>query len=153
METTTRNYWPLGIIITFGLFFAGMAAVVGIASTHREDLVNGNYYEQELKYQDTIDSAARATAAGASIRYDAAAGLVTVIAPVAQLAQKFSGSVTLYRANDPKLDREFLLEPKSDGTQTLDVSKLAAGPWRVRAAWTADGKNYFLEEKFIVPAK
>ena len=151
METTSRNYWPLGIVVTFALFFAGMAAVVGIASTHREDLVNGNYYEQELKYQDTIDGAARAKAAGANIRFDAAAGLVVIAVPVAQLAQKFSGTVTLYRANDPKLDREFLLEPKSDGTQTFNVSKLAAGPWRVRAAWLADGKNFFIEGKFVLP--
>ena len=57
---TNRNLWPLGIFVTFGLFFAGMTGVVVIAATHRDSLVNGNYYEQELKFQGQIDAAARA---------------------------------------------------------------------------------------------
>ena len=71
--------------------------------------------------------------------------------PVAQLAQQFSGKVTFFRANDPQLDREIPLAPKADGTQSIDVSRLAAGPWRVRAAWLADGKDFFIEEKVVLP--
>ena len=153
MKNTSRNYWPLGIFITFGVFFAGMAAVVGIASTHREDLVNRNYYEQELKYQEHIDGAGRAQAAGATIDYAAAAGEILITLPAAQLAQKFSGTLTFYRANDPSLDREFKLEPRADGTQAFAAAKLAAGPWQVRAAWVANGLGYFLEEKIVVAAK
>ena len=153
MQTTNRNHWPLGIFIMFGLFFAGMATVVGIASTHREDLVNQNYYEQELKYQEHIDGAVRAQAAGAKIDYAVADKKILVTLPVAQLAQNVSGTVTFYRANDPKLDREFALEPKADGSQTFDAAQLAAGPWQVRAAWTANGLGYFLEEKIVVAAK
>ena len=140
-------------MVSFALFFAGMASVVIIAATHREDLVNRNYYEQELKFQSQIDGAARARAVGATIIYDAATGRLVVTLPVAQRARKFSGTVMFYRANDPKLDREFLLEPKNDGTQGFETAPFAAGPWRVRAAWTADGGNFFLEEKFVVPAK
>ena len=47
------------------LLFAGMAGVVVIAATHRESMVSENYYEQELKFQDQIDSAARAQKSGA----------------------------------------------------------------------------------------
>ena len=150
MPIATRNYWPLGIILTFALFFIGMASVVVIAVTHRDHLVNDNYYEQELKFQNQIDSAARAQHAGATIQY-AAAGRIIIALPVAQLAQHFSGKVTLYRANDPKLDREIPLAPNADGTQAVDVSQLATGPWRVRAAWLADGKNFFIEGKFVLP--
>ncbi len=153
MKTTNRNYWPLGIFITFGLFFAGMATVVGIASTHREDLVNQNYYEQELKYQEHIDGAGRAQAAGAAITSDAVTGKIIVAVPRAHLAQKLSGTVTFYRANDPTLDREFPLAPQADGTQTFETAKLTAGPWQVRAAWTANGLSYFVEEKVVVAAK
>jgi hypothetical protein len=149
----SKNFWPLGIITAFGLFFAGMACVVGIAATHREHLVSPAYYEQELKFQNQIDAAARAKNAGATIRFDAAAGQIVIAVPPAQLAQKFSGTVTLYRAASPELDREFLLEPKNDGTQKLNVSHLAAGPWRMRAAWSAGEQNYFLEEQFVITAR
>ena len=150
---STRNLWPFGIIAAFVLFFAGMATVVVIAATHREHLVNDNYYEQELKFQNQIDGGSRAKKSGASIVYDSASDSVVITLPAAQLAQKFSGTIELYRPAEPKLDREFLLEPKADGTQRLNVSKLAAGLWLVRVKWVAGGENYFLEQKINLAAK
>ena len=148
-----RNLWPLGIFATFGVFFAGMAGVVVIAATHREHLVNENYYEQELKFQEQIDSVGRAQKSGATVAYDAGAGLVVIALPAAQRAQKIAGKIELYRPSDPKLDRELLLEPTADGTQTLNVSGLAAGLWSVRVKWAADGKNFFLEQKIAIAGK
>jgi nitrogen fixation protein FixH len=150
---TNRNLWPLGIFVTFGLFFAGMASVVVIAATHRDHLVNDNYYEQELKYQDQIDSVDRTQKSGAAIAYDAGSGLVNVTLPAAHLARQFSGTIQLYRPSEPALDRTMPLEPKADGLQTLDVSKLAGGLWSVRVKWVAGGENYFLEQKIIVAGK
>jgi hypothetical protein len=150
---TNRNLWPLGIFTAFGLFFAGMASVVVIASTHREHLVNANYYEQELQFQGQIDAVARAQKSGATLAFDASAGWLTIQLPAKHLAQQFSGTVTWYRADTPDLDQVFLLEPRADGTQLFDVTKLAAGPWRVQVAWAAADEKYFLEEKIIVPTK
>jgi hypothetical protein len=147
---TTRNFWPLGIFTAFGLFFVGMASVVVIAATHRDHLVNDNYYEQELKFQSQIDNAARTQKSGATIAYDDANRSIVLSLPVAQLAQKFSGVINLYRPAEPKLDREFLLEPRADGTQTLNVSQLAAGLWLARVKWNAGGENYFLEQKIKI---
>ena len=147
---TTRNFCPLGIFTAFGLFFVGMASVVVIAATHRDHLVNDNYYEQELKFQSQIDNAARTQKSGATIAYDDANRSIVLSLPVAQLAQKFSGVINLYRPAEPKLDREFLLEPRADGTQTLNVSQLAAGLWLARVKWNAGGENYFLEQKIKI---
>ena len=104
---TKFNPWPYGIILFFVLLFCGMATVVAIAATHRESMVSENYYEQELKFQDRIDSAARAQKSGANIQLDAAAGKLLVAVPAAQLAQKFSGAIELYRPSASELDREF----------------------------------------------
>jgi hypothetical protein len=150
---TTRNFWPLGIFTAFGLFFVGMASVVVIAATHRDHLVNDNYYEQELKFQSQIDNAARTQKSGATIAYDDANRSIVLSLPVAQLAQKFSGVINLYRPAEPKLDREFLLEPRADGKQTLNVSQLASGLWLVRAKWNAGGETYFLEQKITIAGK
>ena len=150
---TNRNLWPLGIISAFGLFVTGMAGVVVIASTHREHLVSPNYYEQELQFQARIDAIARAQESGAAITGDPAAGALTIRLPAAQVTQKFSGTVAFYRPSAPELDRELPLEPRADGTQTLDVSRLAAGLWSVRLKWTAGGKEFFLEQKYNFPGK
>jgi nitrogen fixation protein FixH len=130
-----------------------MACVVGIAATHREHLVNANYYEQELEFQGRIDAAARAQKSGATLVYDVAGRQLGITLPAAQLAQTFSGTIELYRPSAPELDREFSLTPKAGGSQVLDVSGLAAGLWLVRVKWSAGGEDYFLEQKFILTAK
>ncbi len=148
-----RNLWPYGIIAAFILFAGGLATTVTIAVTHPEDLVNENYYENEVQFQRQMDNAARAQQAGATLRCDPAARQMVVALPAAQLTQAFSGAMRLYRPDSPKQDRELALEPRPDGTQILDLSSLAPGPWLLKATWEAGGKGYYLEQKFIVSAQ
>ena len=150
---SNRNLWPWGIVAFFVLFFAGMAVMVIIAATHRDHLVSETYYEQELKYQGQIDSAARAKSSGASVALDAVGTSLIVTLPPAQVAQTISGAIELYRPSAPDLDRQFPLAPSADGTQKLDVSKFAAGLWVVRVKWNAAGQDYFLEQKITVARK
>jgi hypothetical protein len=146
----TRNLWPLGITLTFVLFFCGMTTVVVIATTHRDSLVSENYYEQELKYQEQINSTARARQAGASLDYDSAARKIVIALPAAPATHDLSGQIELYRPSAAGLDRQFVLRPDASGRQSLDTSGFAAGPWEVRVAWNAGGKDYFLNEKIVI---
>jgi len=146
----TRNLWPFGILAAFALFFCGLTTAIVIAATHHDSMVSENYYEQEIKFQEQIDGAARAQKSGAEVFSESAGGKVIVRVPAAQLAQKFSGTVELYRPSDPKLDQAMKLSPSADGTQTVDTSKLAAGLWLVRVKWNAAGKDYFLERKITL---
>ncbi|MEI7807764.1 MAG: FixH family protein [Verrucomicrobiota bacterium] len=148
---TDRNFWPLGIIAAFVLLFAGIIVVIVIAATHRDTLVSENYYENELKYQGQIDSAARAKTSGATLAYDAAAGRIAVFIPVGQLGPNFSGNITLYRPSASGLDRQIRLAPGADGIQTLKISDLTPGPWLARAAWKSGGQDFYLETKFVAP--
>ena len=147
---TNFNPWPLGILSFFVLLICSLVTVVIIASTHRESMVSENYYEQELKFQDQIDGSARAQKAGANIKLDAAAGKLKVAVPAGQAAQKFSGVIDFYRPSSPDLDRELTLAPSADGSQSVDVSKMATGLWQVRVKWTVDGQTYFLEQKVVL---
>jgi hypothetical protein len=146
----TFNPWPYGIIAFFVVLVCALAAVVTIAVTHSESMVSENYYEQELKYQDHIDSAARGQESGATIRLDARDGKLLVAVPATQVAQGVSGAVEFYRPSTPALDRTVPFKPGADGSQTMDVTKLAGGLWEVRVQWRAGGEGYFLEEKITL---
>ena len=146
----TFNPWPYGIILFFVLLIGCLAGVVGIAATHRESMVSDNYYEQELKYQERIDSAARAQKSGARIQLEARAGKLVVAVPAGQVARKCAGLIEFYRPSSPALDCDFPFAPGADGSQTVDVSKLAAGLWQVRVKWSAGGQDYFLEQKITI---
>jgi len=147
------NPWPLGIVLAFAIFIAGMATAVAIAITHRDTMVSENYYEQELRFQDQINAAARAKISGATIVHDASVRKVNVRLPASPAAEKTSGTIEFYRPAAAELDRTFPLVLKADGTQSLDVSNLAAGSWIVRLRWTAGGQDFYLEQKISVAAK
>jgi len=147
---TPFNPWPYGILAFFVLLACGLAGAVFIAATHSESMVSDNYYEQELKFQRQMDGAARAEKAGARIQLEAGEGKLVVAVPRAQVAQQCSGVIEFYRPSSPALDRNYPLAPGKDGAQTVDISKLAAGPWRVRVKWRAGGEDYFLEQKIIL---
>jgi hypothetical protein len=147
---TEFNPWPYGIVAFFILLFCGITTVVVIAATHQETLVTDNYYEQELKFQQQMDSAARARQCGARVQLEPAAGKLLVAVPAPQLAQRLSGTIQFYRPSAPDLDRVVALAPGADGSQLVDISRLAGGLWHVRVKWNAGGQDYFLEQKLTL---
>jgi hypothetical protein len=152
---TPRNLWPLGIIVTFVLFFAGTVGLVVMACSQKVDLVSADYYEQELKFQGRIDRAERArhAATQAAVTYDAAARCITLSLPTDQAGHEVSGRIELYRPSASGLDRAVKLEPDIKGVQRVDASGLVPGLWKVRVSWTVEDQDYFLDQKVVVGAK
>jgi hypothetical protein len=153
--TTTRNLWPLGIVLTLVLFVLGTVTLVVMACSQRVDLVSPDYYERELKFQGQIDSAERThrSASRASVAYDAAGRCITVSLPADLAGHDISGRIELYRPSAAGMDRTVSLAPDAKGVQRLDAAGLAPGLWKVRVSWTVERQDYFLDEKVVVGAK
>jgi hypothetical protein len=152
---TSRNLWPLGIIVTFVLFFAGTVGLIVMAFSQKVDLVSADYYEQELKFQGRIDRVERTRSAAtqASVAYDAARQCITVSLPVEQARHEVSGRIELYRPSAAGLDRSVKLEPDANGVQRLDAAGMAPDLWKVRVSWTVEHQDYFLDQKVVVGSK
>ena len=145
-----RNFWPIGIIATFVIFICATISLVVVASSQRTDLVNSNYYEQEIRFQSRIDAAKRAQALGARFHYEAAAKQIILSLPVEHLAKGPTGSIQLYRPSASGMDKQFKLQLAADGIQTVSTATLKNGPWEIRVSWNVGGQEYFLQHKFIV---
>jgi hypothetical protein len=152
---TSRNLWPIGIITTFVLFFAGTVGLVVMACSQKMDLVSADYYEQELKFQGRIDRVERTrhAASQAVVAYDAAARCITVSLAADQAGHEVSGHIELYRPSAAGLDRAVKLEPDTKGVQRLDAAGMSPGLWKVRVSWTFEQQDYFLDEKVVVGSK
>lgn len=61
-----------------------------------------------------------------------------------------NGGVQLYRPSAAGMDQRFKLTLNSQGMQSLDVSALRSGLWKVRVSWTVDGQEYFLEKNVVL---
>ncbi len=148
-----RNPWPWGIVAAFGVFIAGTLGLIVLALFNNQDLVTADYYEQELRYQQTLDSRARAAALGAEagVSFDPDTRRLSLILPPRHTQDRPAGAIQLYRPASAREDRQLPLDPDEAGRQELDVSELAPGPWRVRVEWWYDGQPFTLEHRLVIP--
>jgi hypothetical protein len=152
---TTRNLWPLGIIVTFVLFITGTVGLIVMACSQRADLVSADYYEKELNFQGQIDRVERTrrAASQASVAYDVAGNCITISLPGNRAQLEVTGRIELYRPSASGMDRTVKLEPDANGVQRLDATGLAPGLWKVRVSWTVEHQDYFLDQKVVVGSK
>ena len=150
-----RNLWPLGIITTLVVFFAGTVGLIVMACSQKVDLVSADYYENELKFQGRIDQVERTRSAvtQASVAYDAALKCITISLPADQARRDISGHIDLYRPSAAGMDRTVKLAPDAHGVQRLDAAGLAPGLWKVRVSWTVEKQDYYLDQKVVVGSK
>lgn len=146
------NLWPFGIIAAFAIFISATVGLIVVASSQKADLVNDNYYEQEIRYQRRIDTLDRTSQLGsrASVYYDAVRPCIVVSLPAEHAGHKVSGRIELYRPSAAGLDQEFPLEPDPDGVQTIDAAGLQAGLWKVRVSWKVEAEEFFLDQKIVI---
>jgi nitrogen fixation protein FixH len=150
--TSKRNLWPLGVILAFALFIPATAGLIVLACTHKEDLVNASYYEQEIKFQGQLDRLSRTRELGAqsSVTYDTGAKHIRISLPAEHARQHATGLIQLYRPSEAGLDRQLPLLLDATGSQLLAAAALRPGLWKVRVSWTAGGMEYALDEKVVI---
>jgi hypothetical protein len=147
-----RNLWPLGIILTFVIFISGTAFLIVLAATHSTDLVNENYYEQELRFQTHLDGLQRANrlAQPATVIYAAASKHIALTLPPSHANRSIVGNIELYRPSAAGLDRQIEFKPDTSGVQLFDATDMQSGLWKVRVTWTVDGQEFCIDQKINV---
>lgn len=148
-----RNPWPLGIVIAFALFIAGTVGLIVLAAFQRPELVTQDYYERDLRYQQTYDSRARARALGteAEVAFDAGSRCFRVHLPAWQGTALREATLHLYRPAAAEADRTVPLTLAAEGRCDVDARDLAPGLWRVRVEWKHADQSYLLERQIVIP--
>jgi nitrogen fixation protein FixH len=150
MSTTPRRFnpWPYGIIAVFAIFIPATAVLVVMASSHRMELVSGDYYEQEIAFQRQLERVNRTRALGDKARVTLAAAekQLLVALPSEHAGHLSAGRIQLYRPSAAGLDRRLPLELDAQGRQTVDLNSLPPGLWKVRVQWKVGTEEFFLDE-------
>jgi hypothetical protein len=145
-NASRRSFWPYAIMGWFAIFITGIVTWIVYASHQRMDLVNSDYYSQEILYQNRIDAKARATGK-ADVAYDTVKQLITIQIPDAQNISQ--GEVHFYCPNNAKLDHNVKLALNA-GTQQLDSRSLRAGLWKVRLHWKVEGADFYADKSIVI---
>ena len=132
----------------FALF---ILALVFFSVSNPIQLVEEEYYEKELLYQDQINKIRRTRAlpAGLEIRYSATRNQISITFP-SSIGEVTKGRATLFRPSDSRLDQTLKLEPDSAGLTIIDSEAMASGMWRLIVEWTVDSLEYYDEEILVL---
>jgi len=136
--------WGKGIALSFTVF-CGLMIFMVIQSFQQDfSLVSGQYYQDELKYQERIDELKRTRAAGLTLQTASDAEAVTFVintnAPIA-------GKIHFYRPDDATLDHEVAFK-----NAFIRVGKEALNPGRyiAKISWFDKKESYYLEKEITI---
>lgn len=151
---TQFSYWPYGIVVFFLCLFAGGIALYKIAASGPSEWLEGNPYEDGMKYQQVIEQGQRFAALGWAARFEASAdGAVSVHLTDSSRAPLSVAAATLYamRPGDSKMDqRVALIEAKpGQGVYYAPELSLSRGLWVLDLQVATPGGVARYRSKFV----
>jgi nitrogen fixation protein FixH len=140
--------WGTGIALVYISFAVSMAGVVFASRKHDPGLVQKDYYELDLNYQDRLQRKQNTAALAEKpvVKYDADHHTVTVSFP--ETMEKAVGKAKFFRSATTSDD--FTVSFSNGNPLVKDASGLASGRWHVEMEWEAGENPYFWESSFFV---
>lgn len=141
--------WGYKILIAYSIFVGGIVYLMIRSSGENTDLVTPDYYAQELKYQQKIDEAKRASDLPEKISYELQADKIIVRFPKFFNGTKLNGTILLYCPADKTRDikQSFVSE---DLTAALNFPLTVKGLYELQISWEANGQQYYYEKKINI---
>lgn len=141
-----RFNWGTGIFIFLTLFIVGVIVFYLFITKLDIRLVEDNYYEKELAYQQKINKIENTRLLNGKIIIDRMPGMIALRFPSLESGLKPEGTVLFYRPSDPDKDFSADLQLNDSLQQVFDISKIDKGKWIIKIDWKMGGKEYYFEE-------
>lgn len=142
--------WGYKVIIILIVFVAGMISMVYISMRQTNEVVDANYYEQEMKYQDVIDAKKNLLALEDTVAIRVAEGYVQIHFPEAATTQLDSGNIQFMRLSNSKDDKHIQMKEESGSLYKIPVTSFPKGLYKVRIEWSNNGTGYFHEQNYNI---
>ena len=141
--------WGYKLVVAmaaFIVFIIGMGIAMFGA---KDDVLANDYYEQDLRYQATLDAQKNFQALGQqiAISYVAERKLIQIQYPTALEMHLSQGKIALKKASDANADLEIPIQP-TNNQQFIPITE--KGSWHLYFQWQAGGKPYHYEYNLIV---
>jgi len=142
--------WGTGIFIVLTIFILAIIAFFFYIKGLDIHLVEDNYYEKELVYQERIDRLNNTLLLDGKILISSNPGYIYIQFPELEKGIAPEGTVLFYRPSDPDKDFTTPLNLNDSLRQSFDVSKIDQGKWMIKLDWKMGGKEYYFEESVFI---
>jgi hypothetical protein len=140
--------WGTGIVISFIIFAAAIFLIILFPFNQRIDLVTKDYYDNELKYQEQINKVDRTALLDESIIINQSIKELNIKFPITY--REVYGEIVFYRPSDERRDFSLSINADSTGSQSVDISSLLPGLWRVKVQWDMNNLQYYYEKNIMI---
>lgn len=142
--------WGYRVAILYIGFAGFIIYFVTRSMNEKIDLVTTDYYAQELKYQDKIESTNRNNSFEQPLTINFNDAGIAVKFPIELKGKSITGSILLFRPSDNNQDKTIVINPDAAFEQLIPASDLAKGMYRVKVEYQSDGINYYTEKQIVV---
>jgi len=142
--------WGTGIIIAFAVMVSGMLLLVSIALRQNDDLVENDYYQKSINYQQHIDKAQNNATLVEKIKIENDSKSLKLIYPKLTDYKEYSGEILFYSPVEAKRDMTIGITADSSYTQRIDLSQLQPGRYEIKINWQAGKIMYYQQDELTV---
>lgn len=142
--------WGYRVTILYLGFAALIIYFVTRSVNEKVDLVTPDYYAQELKYQDKIESISRTNELTTSMVIEYNDAGLNVMFPTDFKGKKIEGSIHLFRPSDNTKDVSIDIAPDGNLNQNIPTDALTKGLYRVKVDYTVEGASYYSEKQIVI---
>jgi len=135
-EKIKKSRWGIGLFALYGVFVLFMLSLVMYVSLQDIQVVEEDYYQKDLAYQEQIDRMNRTDKLEKKLTIDFSPenGNIQVNFPV-EINKDISGVIEFFRPSNSRLDFEIAIEADSLGIQEIELEPMARGYWKMKMSW------------------
>jgi hypothetical protein len=143
--------WPLGItLFLIGMVVGTIIFVIFVTDLHF-DLVEVDYYQQGLAYQQRIDRINNSNALSEKVKIQIAAADTLMIDFPDEINHKIiEGQVVFFRPDDRSKDDTLTVVTDSTGRQAINLRGYKKGNWKIQLFWNTDSVDYYDEASVYI---
>lgn len=142
--------WGNKLLLVFAVFGGMISYMVYRCMETPVDLVNKEYYKDELVYQQVIDGTRKANALSGKVKLQQETATISLQFPVEMKSGEVRGTVSFYCPSDKAKDRQLPLRVDAGARQEMATRYFSPGHYTVKISWENKGVTYFTEEPFII---
>lgn len=146
-----RLSWGYRIAMLYIGFALFIVYFVTRSVQQKIDLVVPNYYEQELKYQDRLESTNRNNSLSTPLSINIEENDIVLSYPTEFSNQEITGNILIFRPSDNSSDRNYPVDTKAGLVQRIPLDDLSKGMYRVKVDFESSGRHYYTEKQVIIP--
>jgi len=140
--------WGKSIVIAFVLFAFFIGILVAVCVRQDIALVSKNYYQEELRYGEQMQRIANAERL--AVKPQVRVNSQSLIISYEDFPMIDSCEVKFIRPSDSRHDKRITINRSENKNQSVDVTSMRSGMYRVRLTWSMKGKTYFIEEVVVI---